>query len=237
MLPLAGGLSDIFGRRYFFIAGCCFSLIGTIVALAATSVPMVIAGMVLKGMGSGSQQLSLPAIGELVPNKHRGTAQAILDLAGLPWMVFGALIGNSMVKYYALSFKVNFIIGIVLNLLTIVLTWFFYHPPRGELPEGKTAFQTFLELDWLGIFLLACGIVLTLVGIAFGGTIFPWASAGVIVPVCLGISSFIALLIWEWKGAKNPFFSHGLFDGPNNRFGVCLVLTLVGGMSLYAAAA
>jgi MFS family permease len=58
MLPLAGGLSDIFGRRYFFIVGCAFSLTGTVIALAAKNIPMLIAGMVMKGVGSGSQQLA-----------------------------------------------------------------------------------------------------------------------------------------------------------------------------------
>lgn len=57
-LPLAGGLSDIFGRRYFFIAGCFVSLIGTIVAVSAQNVPTVIAGMALKGVGGASQQLA-----------------------------------------------------------------------------------------------------------------------------------------------------------------------------------
>src|ERR1700712_3787312 len=57
-LPLSGGLSDIFGRRPFFIVGCLISLSGTIVALAAQNVPMIIAGMALKGIGAGSQQLA-----------------------------------------------------------------------------------------------------------------------------------------------------------------------------------
>ena len=56
--PLSGGMSDIFGRRWFFIVGSSISLIGTIVALAAQNVPMVISGMVLKGIGAGSQHLS-----------------------------------------------------------------------------------------------------------------------------------------------------------------------------------
>jgi hypothetical protein len=172
-----------------------------------------------------------------VPNKHRGTAQAVLDLVGLPWTVFGALIGNSMVKYYALSFKINFIIGILLNVLTMVMIFFFYKPPRGTLPEGKSALKAFAELDWLGIALLAGGIVPTLVGISSGGTLFPWNSAGVIAPLTIGTLSFIMLFLWEWKGSKNPFFSHELFEGKNNRFGVCLILTFVAGMSLYAAAA
>ena len=56
-LPLAGGLSDIFGRRYFFIVGCMFSLCGVSVALGAQNVPTMIAAMLLKGFGSGAQQL------------------------------------------------------------------------------------------------------------------------------------------------------------------------------------
>jgi MFS family permease len=102
------------------------------VGLAANSIPMMIAAMVLKGIGSGSQQLSIAAIGEIVPNKHRGTAQAVLDLVALPWTVFGALIGNSMVKNYKLSFRINFIIGILLNLLTMTTIYLWYHPVRSN---------------------------------------------------------------------------------------------------------
>jgi hypothetical protein len=214
---------------------------GTAVALAAKDIQTVIAGMVLKGVGSGAQQLSLAAIGELVPNKHRGTAQAVLDLVGLPWMVFGALIGNSMVKYHALSFRINFIIGILLNSLTIVAIFFWYHPPPGRLPPGQSRLQAFLSLDWLGIALLAAGISLTLIGIAFGGTTFPWGSAAVIAPIVVGFSSLVGLFVWEGKFAKNPFFSPELFvgriPGKSNRFALILVLTLVGGMSLYSQAA
>jgi MFS family permease len=57
-LPMCGGLSDIFGRKGFFLVGSCISLVGTVIALAAQNVPMVIAGMILKGIGAGSQQLA-----------------------------------------------------------------------------------------------------------------------------------------------------------------------------------
>lgn len=66
---------------------------------------MMIAAMALKGVGSGSQQLALAAIAEIVPNKHRGTAQAALDIVTLPWAVFGSLTGNAMVKYYAIGVR------------------------------------------------------------------------------------------------------------------------------------
>jgi MFS family permease len=69
---------------------------------------MMIAAMALKGIGSGSQQLALAAIAEIVPNKHRGTAQAALDIVTLPWAVFGSLTGNAMVKYHTLGVRGNF---------------------------------------------------------------------------------------------------------------------------------
>jgi len=129
-LPISGGLSDIFGRRRFVIGGCFVSLIGTAIALGSQNIPMMITAMALKGIGSGSQQLALAAIAELVPNKHRGTAQAVLDLVTLPWAVFGSLTGNAMVKYYTLGFRINFIIGAILNILSISTIWLWYHPVR-----------------------------------------------------------------------------------------------------------
>jgi hypothetical protein len=84
---------------------------------------------------------------------------------------------------------------------------------------------------------MATGIVLTLMGLAFGGNQFTWGSGGVIAPFTLGVCSLIMLGIWEWKIAKNPFFAHELFIGKTRTFTIQLLLTFVGGMSLYTAAA
>lgn len=193
--------------------------------------------MILKGIGSGSQQLALAAIAEIVPNKHRGTAQAVLDLVTLPWAIFGPLAGNAMVKYSSLSFRINFIIGVILNLLSITAIKFWYHPPGGSLAPGESKMGRLRQLDWVGVFLMAVGIVLTLMGLAFGGTQFPWGSGGVIAPLMIGIISLGAFGFWEWKVAAAPFFAHELFVGKSRTFTIQLLLTFVSGMSLYTAAA
>lgn len=95
--------------------------------------------------------------------------------------------------------------------------------------------QAVRELDWAGIALYGIGMVLTLMGIAFGGKTFPWKSPGVIVTIVLGLLSFVALGFWEWKGARNPFFAREMFRGRSSRFPILLGLTFVGGMSSYAA--
>jgi hypothetical protein len=87
------------------------------------------------------------------------------------------------------------------------------------------------------MFLLAVGVVLFLMGVAFGGADFPWRSPGTILPIVIGLCSLITLGFWEWKIAANPFFAHELFIGQSRTFPIFLIITFVGGMSLYSAAA
>ena len=96
-----------------------------------------------------------------------------------------------------------------------------------------------LDLDWVGVALMAVGIcrTKTLMGLAFGGVQFEWGSAGVIAPLTLGNLPLAALGMWEWKLAAHPFFAHALFVGKARTFTLQLFLTFVGGMSLYTAAA
>ncbi|KAF1988842.1 hypothetical protein K402DRAFT_327999 [Aulographum hederae CBS 113979] len=237
-LPLSGGLSDIYGRRNFFLAGCCIALVGTIIAAAAQNTPMMIAAEGIKGIGSGCQQLALAAVGELVPRKHRGYAQAGMDLLSLPWLVFGALTGNAMVKYHSLSFRINYIIGTVLNVLSLAASYFWYFPPAGKSIPGKSRLRQTLSLDWTGLFLMASGIVLFLVGIGLGGVNFPWSSAGAIAPIVIGFLLILSFGFWEWKVAANPFMTHDLFTAKTARtFCLFLPITFVGGMGIYSAAA
>lgn len=94
-LPLAGGLSDIFGRRWFIISGGLIHTTAAIVSLAAKDIPTLIAASLIAGLGSGALMLSLAAAAELVPNNKRGVVQACLDVVALPWNTFGALTGTS----------------------------------------------------------------------------------------------------------------------------------------------
>ena len=50
-LPLAGGLSDIFGRRWFMISGGVISLLSAIISLAAQNVDTMIAASAIGGLG------------------------------------------------------------------------------------------------------------------------------------------------------------------------------------------
>ncbi|RDI79439.1 hypothetical protein Vi05172_g10580 [Venturia inaequalis] len=217
-LPLAGGLSDIFGRRMFIIAGGFVSLLAAIIALTAGSIPTMIASAAVAGLGSGSQQLALAAVSELVPNNMRGGA---------------------MVVYHGkYGFRINFIVGVVLNTVSIAAAWIWYHPPsQGAKLGNRTKMQAFKDLDWTGVGLMNMGVILILVAIGIGGTALPWASPGLIALVAISILSLIVFWLWEAKFAKNPFMARELFAGKARTFTAFLLIDFVAGMGLYAAAA
>jgi hypothetical protein len=61
-VTLGGRLSDIFGRRYFFLAGAGFLVIGAIVSATGQSIGQMIAGGALFGCGSGFLEMSFGAV-------------------------------------------------------------------------------------------------------------------------------------------------------------------------------
>lgn len=70
-LSLVGRLSDIFGRRWFFICGNFIALVGTVICAVAVNVPMLIVGMAIASAGVATQVSFQYVLGELVPLEKR----------------------------------------------------------------------------------------------------------------------------------------------------------------------
>jgi hypothetical protein len=78
--------------------------------------------------------------------------------------------------------------------LTVILYQVAYHPPSyAQLHvHGKSKWQMFKELDFIGIFLYVAGLVVFLVGLSWGGGVYPWKSAAVICSLILGALTLVA---------------------------------------------
>ncbi|OBT50878.1 hypothetical protein VE04_08487, partial [Pseudogymnoascus sp. 24MN13] len=94
---LVGRLSDIFGRRYFFIGGSALGLIGCIVCALATSIPMMIGGMTLIGLGAAPQTSVVYVVSELIPVKYRFLGNGFIYLWVIPLTGMGPSISYSLI--------------------------------------------------------------------------------------------------------------------------------------------
>jgi hypothetical protein len=54
---------------------------------------------------------------------------------------------------------------------------------------------------------------MTLVALSLGGSDIPYNLPGFYLTLTFGVLSIIGLGLWEWKGAKEPFFARSLFTG------------------------
>ena len=102
---LVGRLGDIIGRRYFLIGGQLLGVIASVVSAKATTINMLIAGSVIQGFAA-TAQLTFPyVIQELVPNKHRGHAQAVMIVGVLPFAGFGPVIARTLIERTVLGWR------------------------------------------------------------------------------------------------------------------------------------
>jgi MFS family permease len=160
-VTVGGRLSDIFGRRWFFLTGGCLLIVGSIVSATGKSISQMIAGGALFGAGSGFLEMAFGAVQEIVPAKHRMICIGIFDagsiIAQLMPLTAWAIIKTTH------NWRIAYYMMIGFQALTVVFLFFFYHPPNFDVKhrnDGKTRWQMVKEMDFLGIFLFISGCTL-----------------------------------------------------------------------------
>ncbi|KAG8896451.1 hypothetical protein FRC01_011810, partial [Tulasnella sp. 417] len=89
VLPLTGGLAQIFGRRPVVLGSLVFFALGSGIAGGARSMNMLIAGRAIQGVGGGGiLSLTEIVVADLVPLSQRG---AYLGAIGAVWAIAAAI--------------------------------------------------------------------------------------------------------------------------------------------------
>lgn len=221
---IVGRLCDIFGRRWFFIGGSVLALVGDIVCATATSIPILIGGTVIIGLAASVQLSFLSMLGELTPVKHRFMANALMYV----WIAvpagFGPAISYAFVLHTSAGWRWCYYFLIIVNAFAIVLYYFFYYPPTFHMKHGNhTRWELVKKFDFVGLFLYTAGITLFLLGISWGGSVYPWKSASVIATTVIGALATAAFGFWEFRrDLEEPLMPPHVLKN----FGECLILYL-----------
>ena len=100
------------------------------------------------------------------------------------------------------------------------------HDPKTDFWRGVRA------IDWLGTALLTGSVVLLLVGLQWGGVVYPWTSRNVAGLIALGLVAFSVFLLVEWKIAERPLIPLHLFRRPSGA--ILLIVASCHGFSYFA---
>jgi MFS family permease len=120
---------------------------------------------------------------------------------------------------------------IIWNAVALFLWTCFYFPPTFYMKHGNQSKLRFLkDFDYIGTGLFIAGIVLFLMGLSWGGSLYPWKSAHVIATIVVGLGTLIAFGFYESLASlKEPFIPMHLFKrGP--WVATTMVIAICGGV-------
>jgi hypothetical protein len=102
---------------------------------------------------------------------------------------------------------------IIINFISGALFFCFYFPPTfHEKFRDRTPMQQLKKFDYIGTFLFVGGFIIFLLGLSWGGSVYPWKSAHVIATMITGGITVIAFGLWEtYAKLEEPLLPMHLF--------------------------
>lgn len=222
-VPIFGKLSDIFGRRRFYIFGIAVFLLGSVLAGLAHDMLQLIAFRALQGIGGGAMMVnSVAIIGEIFPPAERGRWQGLnMSMNGLA-TIAGPVLGGWVTD--SLSWRWVFFINVPIGLLAIAIAA--VSMPKLARRIARPA------IDLAGALLVAAGLVALMLALVWGGSEYPWASWPVVALLVAALGTLGAFVLVE-RRAREPILSLGLFKNRAYAISVATIfLTMIG---LYGA--
>jgi EmrB/QacA subfamily drug resistance transporter len=199
--PIYGRLSDVYGRRRFFVAGILIFMAGAVVAGTASSMTQLVLGRAIQGIGAGSLiPLAVATIGDLIPPSERGRWQGLTGAVFGFASVIGPTTGGWISDHadWRWVFFVSLPVGVLALIVVSATLKIPPHPDRGT------------KVDYAGAALLAFGLSSGLLAIVQGGPIELYAIA----------AGVLALFVWWERRVEQPvvpieLFSERVFTASN----------------------
>ncbi|MBL0385697.1 DHA2 family efflux MFS transporter permease subunit [Tumebacillus sp. ITR2] len=199
-MPIFGKLSDMYGRKRFFIFGLIVFLAGSMLCGIAQSIEQLAIYRAIQGIGGGAlMPISFTIMFDLFPPQARGKMSGLFGAVFGTSSVFGPLLGAWITEN--ISWHWVFYINVPIGIVSLFLIASFY----------KESMQhTKQSIDWIGAITLVGAVVCLMFGLEFGGNQYAWDSAQIISLFAGFAVLFIAFLFAETK-AKEPIISFAMF--------------------------
>src|ERR1700749_958455 len=199
-IPIFARLSDIYGRKWFFLAGCGTFILtsalcgasGTMNWLPFDGMSQLIVSRGLQGIGGGVMMgLAFTIIGDVFLPAERGKYQGFFAATYGLASIFGPTLGGWLTDHvsWRACFYVNLPVGIV-AILAIHLYFPYWRP------EGVKR-----TIDWSGVASLILSIVPLLLALTWV-TDYGWASARVISLLAFSVFMLAVFIRAEGRAAE-----------------------------------
>ncbi|MCC3377040.1 MDR family MFS transporter [Cohnella sp. REN36] len=199
-MPIFGKLSDMYGRKRFFVFGIIVFLLGSVLCGTATSIVELSIYRAIQGIGGGALvPVAFTILFDVVPTEKRGAMSGIFGAVFGTSSLAGPLLGAYITDHIAWQWI--FYINLPLGLVALGLILLFY---RESVEHAKQ------RIDWWGAATLVGAIVCLMFALELGGHEYAWNSTPIIGLFSVSAILLAVFLFVETKAAE-PIISYGMF--------------------------
>jgi EmrB/QacA subfamily drug resistance transporter len=219
MIPLAGKLSDQYGRKPIFMAGLSIFLVGSLLSGLSGNMTQLILFRAVQGIGGGMLiPVATATVADLYSPAERGKIQGMLGSLFAVAMCVGPFIGG----YITDNISWHWVFFVNLPIGAVALLFCLRKFPNPDLHDS-------ISVDYAGMALLSAFLLVLLLFFTWVGVDFEWVSiesAAMIIIAAVLIAMFIKT---EFR-AKDAVIRPGLFK--NRMFVCCAITMLIFGMGM-----
>ncbi|NLJ55228.1 MAG: MFS transporter [Intrasporangiaceae bacterium] len=219
VVPVVGKLSDLYGRKSFYLGGLIVFLLGSVVSGLAGNFWVLVAGRAIQGAGMGTlMPLSQTIIGDIIPPRARGKYQGFMGAVFGVTSIAGPIVGGLITDQ--LGWRWLFFAALPVGLIAAFFIGRFMHLPF----QRRDA-----KVDVAGMITLTIALVAILLATSWGGTTYPWTSTLILGLYAVGAVFLVGFILIELR-APEPMlplrlFRSGVFSWSNvAALGVAMVM-------------
>jgi EmrB/QacA subfamily drug resistance transporter len=220
VVPVSGKLSDLYGRKPFFMGGIILFMLASVAGGFCQNMEQLVVVRAVQGIGGGTLLSSVFAIvGDLYSPEERGRWQGVfISMFGVA-SILGPTMGGAITDL--LSWRGIFYMNLPFGVAALAMVG----PAFPRLPRegGK------VSIDFAGVALLSGTLVCLLLALAWAGDVYAWGSPE-IVGLLLASGVFFLMLLLAESRASEAIVPLHLFR--NRVFAVGSLLTFLSGITL-----
>ncbi|MDH6671520.1 EmrB/QacA subfamily drug resistance transporter [Paenibacillus sp. LBL] len=198
--PIFGKLSDMYGRKRFFIFGLVVFLIGSALCGMANNMTELIIYRAIQGIGGGAlMPIAFTIVFDLFPPEKRGKMTGLLGAVFGTSSIMGPLLGAFITD--SVGWEWIFYVNVPIGIVSFIFIMTSYKETRSHAKQ---------KIDWTGAATLVGAIICLMFGLELGGQTFAWDSPQILGLFGGFIALFVVFLFAETRAAE-PIISFQMF--------------------------